>query len=190
MITRTQFFAISRTQRLKQGVMLGVRRQDAGPCLSRPLHEEVAGANQTLLVGKRDGRATIHSRQRRLQSGRAAYRRHDPIRRARSSLNDGAFARPAFDARPSQCILQFRKASRIGNGRKPRPKLLGKLRESLDVGMSRQRFHLVALRRSPQQIHGAVADRPGGAKDGHRANGGRRSLVVTQRNSAHVITKP
>ena len=106
------------------------------------------------------------------------------------ALNDGAFARPAFGARPSQCILQLREASRIGNGGKPGPKLLGKLRESLDVGMSRQRFHLVALRRSPQQIHGAVADRPGGAKDGHRANGGtpQPCCYATEQRSCHHQT--
>ena len=49
-----QFLAVARAQRLEQRVVFGIRRQDAGPGLRRALHEEIAGANQTFLVGERD----------------------------------------------------------------------------------------------------------------------------------------
>ena len=54
-----QLFPIAGTQRLKQRVMLGIRRQNSGPCFRSSLHEEVAGAHQALLVGQRHCRAAI-----------------------------------------------------------------------------------------------------------------------------------
>ena len=67
--------------------MLGIRRQDTGPCLERALHEEIAGANQAFLVGQRDGGAAIDRRERGLQSGRAADGGHDPVGRAGRSFH-------------------------------------------------------------------------------------------------------
>ena len=46
------------------------------------------------------------------------------------------------------------------------------------------------IARAAQQVHGAVADRACGAQHRHAARGGRRGLVVTQRYSAHSLTKP
>ena len=185
-----QFFAIAGAQRLKQRVMLGIRRQDAGPRLRRALHEEIAGADQAFLVRQRDRGAAIDRRERGLQSGRAADGGHHPVRRTRGGLDDGAFAGAAFGAGAGQRILQLPKPVGIGDRRKSRVELHRQLRQRLDVGIGGQRLDLIAVGRGPQQIHRAVADRAGGAEDGHGAHGGRRGLVVTQRNSAHVFTKP
>src|SRR5207342_1904958 len=47
----------------------------------------------------------------------------------------------------------------------PRAEFLGELGKRLDIGIRRQRLDLIAVTRPPQQIHGAVADRPGSAQD-------------------------
>ncbi len=60
-------------------------RMQAPAFLARSM-KNVAGADQALLVGERDGGAAIDRGKRRLQSGRAADRRHHPIRRPRGRL--------------------------------------------------------------------------------------------------------
>ena len=89
-----------------------------------------------------------------------------------------------------QRIFQFAEPAGIGDRRKPRAEFLRKFRQPIDVGIGGQRLDTVAIARGPQQIHGAVADRAGGAQHGHGTHGGRRGLVVTQRNCAHRFTKP
>ena len=93
-----QFLAIAGGKRLKQCVVFGIGRQDAGPGFRRALHEEIAGANQAFLVGERDRRAAVDRGQRGLQPGRTAHRRHHPVGGTRGGLDDGAFAGAAFDA--------------------------------------------------------------------------------------------
>ena len=185
-----QFLAVSRAQRLKQRIVFAIGGQDAGPRLRRALHEEIAGANQAFLVGERDGRAAIHRRERGLQAGRAADGRHHPVRRPRRRLDHRAFAGAAFGAGAGQRVFQLGQTRGIGDGNKSRAEFLRELRQRLHVGIRGQRLDPVAVARGPQQIHGAVADRAGGAEDGHRTHGGCRGFVVTQGNCAHVFTKP
>jgi hypothetical protein len=176
---------------LEQRVVLGIRRQDAGAGLLGPLHEDVPGADQALLVGERDGGAAIDRGKRRLQSGRTADRRHHPIRRPSGRLDDGALPGPAFDPGSSQRVLELGKLRRIGNRSEPRAELLGELGQPLDVAVRGQRLDPVTVARATQQIHRAVANRAGGTEDGHGPCGRcRHGLVVTQRNCAHLITKP
>ena len=153
-----QLCSIARAQRLKQRVMLGISGQNAGPGFRRALHEEIACANKAFLVGKRNRRAAVHSRERRLQSGSTTDGGHDPIRRACRSFNNRAFARAAFGACAGQGIFQLRKAIGIGDRRKSRAKFPRQLRQPLHIGIRGQRFDLIAVARGPQQIHRAVAD--------------------------------
>ena len=112
MMTRTSSSRLPELKRLKQRVVLGIGRQDAGARLRSALHEEIAGADQAFLVGKRDRRAAIDGRQRRLQPGRAADRGHHPVGRPRRRLDDRAFARAAFGAACRQAHPSVRKAAR------------------------------------------------------------------------------
>ena len=122
-----QFLAVSGAERLKQRVMFGIGRQDAGTGLRRALHEEIAGADQAFLVGKRHRCAAVDRRQRRLQSGRAAHRRHHPVCRPRRRLDDGALARAAFGARAGQRFLQLTQSRRVSDRRKSRIEFFGEL---------------------------------------------------------------
>ena len=47
-----QFLAIAGAERLKQRIMLGIGRQNAGAGLGRALHEKIAGTDQTFLDRK------------------------------------------------------------------------------------------------------------------------------------------
>ena len=107
-----QFLAVAGGKRLKQRVVFGIGRQDAGAGFRRALHEEIAGADQAFLVGERHRRAAVDRGQRGLQSGRTADRRHHPVGGTRRGLDDGAFAGAAFDAGAGQRVLQFAKPRR------------------------------------------------------------------------------
>ncbi len=181
-----EFLTIARAQRLEQRVVLGIGRQDAGAGLLRALHEEIAGANQAFLVGQRDRRAAIDGGERGLQARCAADGGHHPVGRTRGGLDDRAFARTEFGARARERLFQFGQAARIGHRDKARIELLCELGEPLNIAVAGQRLDPVAIRRGAQQVHGAVADRAGGAENGHTAHGRRRGLVVTQRDCAHA----
>ena len=185
-----KLFAIAGAERLKQRVMFGIRRQNAGSRLGRALHEEVARAHQAFLVRKRDRGASIDRSEGGLQSRGTANGGHHPIRRTRRGLDDCTFARAAFDAGAGKGILQFAKAFGVGYRGKARAEFLCELGQRLNVGMRGERLDPVAVAGRPQQIHRAVADRPGGAQHGHDTDGGCRGLRFTQRNSAHTLTKP
>ena len=93
MMTRTSSSRLPDAERLEQRVVLGIGRQDAGARFRRALHEEIAGADETFLVGERDMRAAIDRGQGRLQSGGAAHGGHHPIGRTRAGFDHRAFAR-------------------------------------------------------------------------------------------------
>ena len=185
-----QFLAIAGRERLKQCVVFGIRRQDAGAGFRRALHEEIAGANQAFFVGQCDRRAAVDRSQCRLQSGRTAHRRHHPVGGTRGGLDDGAFAGAAFDTGARERILQFAEPCRVGDRGESRAELDGELGQRFDIGVRSQRLDRIAVARTAQQIHGAVADRPGGAQHRHGAYVRYRGLVVTQWNCAHNFTKP
>ena len=185
-----QFLAIAGRKRLKQCVVFGIRRQDAGAGFRRALHEEIAGTNQAFLVGERDRRAAVDRSQCRLQSGRTAHRRHHPVGGTRGGLDDGAFAGAAFDAGAGQRVLQFAEPRRVGDRSESRAEFLGELGQRFDIGIRGQRLDRIAVARAAQQIHGAVADRTGGAQHRDGARVRCRGLVVTQWNCAHNFTKP
>ena len=78
-------------------------------------HEQAACANQTFLVGERDGRAAFDGRQCRLQSDRAADRRHHPVGRALRRLDQRVFACRRFDAETGERVFEFAIGGRIGD---------------------------------------------------------------------------
>ena len=170
--------------------MLGIGGQNAGAGFRGALHEEIACADKAFLVGQRHGGATIDRRKRGLQSGGAAHGCHHPVRRTGRSLDDRALAGAAFGAGAGQLLFQLRQPARVGDRDKARIELACKLRQCLHIAVRGQRLDAVAIARGPQQIHGAVADRAGGPQHGHGAHRTCSGLVVTQRNSAHVLTKP
>ena len=170
--------------------MFGIRRQDAGTGFRRALHEEIAGTNQAFLVGERHRRAAVDRSQRGLQPGGTAHRRHHPVGGTRGGLDDGAFAGAAFDAGAGQGVLQFAKPRRVGDRSESRAEFPGELGQRFDIGIRGQRLDRIAVARATQQIHGAVADRTGGAQHRDRARSRRHGLVVTQWNCAHNFTKP
>ena len=170
--------------------MFGIRRQNAGAGLRRTLHEEIAGTHQAFLVGQRHRRTAIDGGERRLQPCRSADGGHYPVGRTRCRFDDRAFASAAFGARAGQRFLQLGQTGGIGDRRKAGAEFSCKLCERLDVGIGRQRLNLIAVAGAAQQIHGAVADRAGGAQHRDGARGGYRGLVATQWNCAHHFTKP
>ena len=185
-----QFLAVAGTQGLEQRVVLGIRRQDAGPCFGGALHEEVAGAHQALLVRERHRRAAVDGGECRFQPGCAADRGHHPVGGARGRFNDGTLAGAAFGARPGQGFLQLGKARGIGYGRKPRIEFFGQFRKRLHIAVGSQRLDPVALARAAQQVHRAVADRAGRTKHGYGAHGGCRGRIISQGDCVHLVTKP
>jgi hypothetical protein len=126
----------------------------------------------------------------RLPEPRAADRGHDPIGRTGRRLDDRTLARPAFGAGAGQRVLQIAEQAWVGDGGKARVELLRKLRQIPDIAVGGQRLDPIAIGSGSQQIHRAVADRPGGSQDGHGPDGGCRGFVVTQGNGAHRLTKP
>ncbi len=166
-----QFVAVAGSECLKQRVMLGIGGQDAGSGLGRALHEKITGADQAFLVGERDGSAAIHGGQRRFQSGGAADGGHHPIGGPACGLDNRAFACAAFGAGAGQRILQILQKIGIGDRGEAGVELFCQFRQCGDVAVGGQRLDLVALRRRPEQIHRAVADRAGGTQHGHGTHG-------------------
>src|SRR3954467_13710932 len=56
------------------GAGRGGRGQEAGAGLGGALHEEIAGTNETFLVGEGHGRTAVDGGQRRLQAGSTGHR--------------------------------------------------------------------------------------------------------------------
>ena len=168
--------------------MFGIRRQDAGAGFRRALHEEIAGTNQAFLVGERNRRAAVDCGQCRLQSGRTAHGRHHPVGGTCRGLDDGAFAGAAFDARAGQGVLQFAKPRRVGDCSESCAEFLGEFGQRFDIGIRGQRLDRIAVARAAQQIHGAVADRTGGAQ--HRDGARVRYRALLLRNGTALIISP
>ena len=156
------------------------------PAFAARCHEEVAGADEALLVRKRNRCPAINGCKRGLQSGRATHRGHQPVGRARSSLDDRAFADAALDTTAGERILQLAKARGIGDRHKPRVEFPRQFGKALDVGIRRKRFDTVAAGRAAQQIHRTVADRPGRSQNRHGPDSGLNRLVIFQRNGTHT----
>jgi len=127
---------------------------------------------------------------KRLQSGGAAHRGHDPIGRPACGFDNGAFAGPAFGPGARQRVLQILQEIWVGDGRKAGIELLRQLCQRRDVGVGGQGLDLIAIGGRPQQIHRAVADRAGGTQHGDASGGRRHRFAATQRNCAHIFTKP
>src|SRR5262249_17023661 len=68
---------------------------------------QVAGADQGLVVGKRDGGAALGRGQRRPQPGSAGDRAHDPIGRPLSRLDHRLLACPGRDPRARERRLEL-----------------------------------------------------------------------------------
>ncbi len=140
-----QLFAISGTQGLKQRVVFGISRQDAGSGLRRTLHEEVAGTYQTFLVGQGHRRAAIDGGQRGLQTCRAADCGHHPIGRPGGGFDHGTFAGTALRAGARERVLQFGQSRGVGDSDIAGPEFPGEFGKALHIGMRRQRLDAVAI---------------------------------------------
>ena len=91
--------------------------------------------------------------------------------------------------RAGKRVLQFAKPRRIGDRGKPRVEFAGQLGQRLHIGVRGQRLDLITVARAAQQIHGAVADRTGGAQHRHGARIGRRAALLLRKGTA-LITSP
>ena len=89
-----------------------------------------------------------------------------------------------------QGVLQFGKTRGVGDRSESRAEFPGEFGQRFDIGIRGQRLDRIAVARAAQQIHGAVADRTGGAQHRYGARVCRHGLVVTQWNCAHRFTKP
>ena len=163
-------FARAGAERLEYGIVLAIDRQHGGAGDGRAPHEQAAGANQTFLVGERDGRAAFDRGQRRLQSDRAADRRHQPIGRTLRGFEQTALARRRLDAAAGQGVLQIVVSRRIGDHGESRADLAGDFRQRRRVAPGADRLDAITLRRALDQIDGAGADRAGGAENGDAAH--------------------
>ena len=125
---------IARADRLKQGVVLGVHRQNDRPRAPRRLHHHVAGADQRLLVGERDRAPGGDRGEGRPQSRRSDDRRNHEIGLAQRGFLDRLRTGGDFDpgsppGRPSgrdsprdrrRRRIRRRARSRISPGRRRR----------------------------------------------------------------------
>ena len=116
-------------ERLEDRVVLAIDRQHGRAGAGGAAHEQGAGTDQAFLVGERDGRAALDRGQRRLQSGRAADRRHHPVGRTLRRLEQRLFARRRLDAAAGQGIFQLAVGVRIGNDGKLRADVARDLRK-------------------------------------------------------------
>ena len=106
----------------------------------------------------------------------------------RRGLDDGALAGAAFDAGARERALQFAEPRRVGDGRELRAEFLGELGQRLDIGIRGQRLDRIAVARAAQQIHGAVADRTGGAQHRDGADGAPPAALLLRNGTALIIS--
>ena len=141
--------------------MLGIDRQQLGAARLGRLDHQMAGRDQGLLVGERDGAAAADRRHGRAKPGAADDRRHRPVGAGAGGLEDGLLAGRGFGAASRQRRAQSararpRRRSTARRGADPP----GGFGEAGDVAMGGDGEDLVALR--------------GRARSG-RASSGRRS---------------
>ena len=98
-----------RAQRLENRIVFGVDRQHCRTGRRGAAHEQRAGADQTFLVGERDGCAALDRRQCRLQACGPADRGHDPIGRTQFAASITAPS-PAAAAMPEPASPSFSSA--------------------------------------------------------------------------------
>ena len=153
-----------RGQRLEDRVVLGIDRQHVRAMGGSGAHEHAAGANQTFLVGERDGRAALDRGERGLQSDRAADRRHHPIRRPLRRLDHGGLAARSLDAGAGQRVLELAIGRRIGHDRKARVQLARDLRQIRGILVGGHRLDAIFAVAALEQIDGAHSDRAGCAR--------------------------
>ena len=120
-------------EHLKQGIMLGIKRQNTRAILSGPRHKGFTGTNQTFLVGQRDHAALLDRRKSRQQAGRADNTGHHNIAIDTGRLDHRLCPRPCRDARARKGGLESRSTRFIGNGH--HFGLIGprQLRQSFDI---------------------------------------------------------
>ncbi len=120
-------------QRLEDGAVFAVDRNQPAAAFGNGAHEKIAGGNEAFLVGKGNIGATLRGGQRRREPGRADDCRHHPFRRHGGGFDQGILARAGGDARPGQGILQILIALLVGSDRQScaaGPSLLG---QQLDI---------------------------------------------------------
>ena len=161
-------------ERLEDRVVLGVDRQHGGAGRRRAAHEHRAGADETLLVGKRDRRAAFDRGECRAQTDRAGDRSHHPVGRSLRRFLERVFAGGGFDAGARQRALEIVVGGRIGNHGKARADLAGDLGEQRRIAPRGERLDAVTDRFALEQVDRAGADRAGGAEDGDAARALRR----------------
>ena len=97
---------IARADRLEQGVVLGIHRQQRRPRATRRLHHRFAGADQRLLVGERDRAPGRDRGEGRSQPRGADDRRNHQIGVAQRGLLDRLRAGGDFDLEAREPRLQ------------------------------------------------------------------------------------
>ncbi len=181
--------AVAAAERLKQRIVLAVDRQDrrAGRCGAA--HEEAAGANQALLVGKRDRCAAFDRGERWPETCRSADRGHQPVDRTGRRFLQSIRSGRRFNSRSGQRRLELGICRGLGHDRDARLKLACELREARHVAPGTERLDPEAVAIGTKQINRARADRAGRAKDGDAALL-RCRLLLAGETKAHWLTIP
>ena len=120
-------------QRLENGTVLTVDRDQPAAAFGNSAHEEFAGRDEAFLVGKGDIGAAAGSRQCRREAGRADDRRHHPVRWHGGGLDQGIPAGANSDAGANKRVLQLLIAILIGRDGKSRAAGFGLLRQKVDI---------------------------------------------------------
>ncbi len=103
-------------QRLEDGIVLAVERQQLGAVPRHGLHDGRPGADQSLLVGERDGAAGLDGGERRHHAGRPRDGTDHEVRGPACGFGHGLRAGRAFDLGMGQRRFQVQVTGSVGQG--------------------------------------------------------------------------
>ena len=127
-------------------IVLAVHRQQGRAAAGNLLHDEPAGADQHLLVGKGDDRPPPDCGQGRGQPGCSDNARHYPFCRTQSRFGKGIGAASRLDPGSRERLFQHRIVVGVGNRGELRPQSTRLLGQTLRVAVRGERLDLEAIR--------------------------------------------
>jgi hypothetical protein len=172
--------------------VLGVDRQQRGTSFLHRAQHDLAGTDQSLLVGQGHGSAAVD---RGKGGGKANGTRdggHSPVGREGRSLHDGLGTRGGVDAGTCQRLAEFGIVGRIGDHRAIRVEGYGLFGQQPRVTSGDQRANLKTLRLGRKQLDRLGSDAAGAAEprslpQNYSTSEGERQQGGNRRRGEHAI---
>ena len=152
--------AVGVFQRLEDGIVLAVHRQQRGAGIAHRAQHHLAGADQRLLVGQCHAGAAADGGQGGGKAGGAGDGGHGPVGRQRGGLHHGLGAGGGVDAGTGQGLTQRKVAGGVGDHREAGLQRNGLLGQQGGIAAGNQGTNLEAIRRAVQQIDRLGANAP------------------------------